>query len=272
MLTPRQVFEDSIRPAELLLRVFSLLEHDVPATEGDLVRSLRELVKADADETLLVIANGLFLGLIRERAEVSAASIKRVALFNLLRQAVVTACTALETYLPALLRLHLPEVIKLRGRNFVPKDKEVSEQFKGLTFNLDETIRILIDPDPLFVAYKMIRSVDFTYLSRTRGIHVTGALLAIGSPWKRIAERLGRNEDELKKLVDATVKRRNDIVHRADRSQDDPSGTAQEIGFAWTRQAVDTIRVVCLGLDELVEERMSDLRTELATTEPQGVV
>src|SRR5262249_43169828 len=87
MLSPRQIFEDNIRPAELLLRVFRLLEHEAPATEGDLVRSLRELVKADADEGLLVIANEIFLGLIRGRADISAASIKRTALSNLLREA-----------------------------------------------------------------------------------------------------------------------------------------------------------------------------------------
>ena len=57
-------------------------------------------MKAEKDEGLLVISNDIFLGLIRELAEVPPASIKRSALCNLLRQAVVTASTALETYLP----------------------------------------------------------------------------------------------------------------------------------------------------------------------------
>jgi hypothetical protein len=109
MLSPRQVFEDNIRPAELLLKVYRLLEHDTPKTEGELVRTLRELVRADSDEGLMVIYNEIFLGLIRERAEILPAAIKRSALCNLLRQAVVTACTALETYLPALLRVQLVE-------------------------------------------------------------------------------------------------------------------------------------------------------------------
>ena len=30
MLSPRQIFEDNIRPADLLLKVFRLLEHDAP--------------------------------------------------------------------------------------------------------------------------------------------------------------------------------------------------------------------------------------------------
>src|SRR5437870_1716918 len=271
MLSPRQIFEDNIRPADLLLKVFRLLEHDAPNTEEELLRSLRELVKAEKDENLLVISNGIFLGLIRELAEVPPASIKRSALGNLLRQAVVTASTAMETYLPILLRDNLPEVIRLRGREFVPKkDDEIKNQFKNLTFALDEVVRILVDPDPLFVANKMISSLNFSYLSGKRGIHVTGVLLALDNPWSLIARELGREEDEIKKTLDGTVKRRNDIVHRADRSQDDPSGTAQEIGFPWAKQAVETIRVVCLALDDLVTTRLRELKQQASASQPQG--
>ena len=270
MLSPRQIFDDNIRPADLLLKVFRLLEHDAPNTEAELQRSLRNLVKADKDEGLMVIYNEIFLGLIRERADVPPASIKRSALCNLLRQAVVTACTAMETYLPILLREHLPGVIRLRGRDFVPKkDEEIKNQFKGLTFALDEAVRILSDPDPLFVANKMISSLNFSYLNGKRGIHVTGALLALENPWKKIAEQLGREQDEIKKTLDVTVKRRNDIVHRADRSQDDPSGDAQEIGYPWAKQAVETIRVVCLALDDLVNTRLRELGAQIAP-EAQG--
>ncbi len=270
MLSPRQIFEDNIRPADLMLKVFRLLEHDAPNTEADLHRSLRDLVKAEKDEGLTVIYNEIFLGLIRERADITPASIKRSALCNLLRQAVVTASTAMETYLPILLREHLPEVIRLRGRDFVPKkDEEIKNQFKALTFALDEVVRILTDPDPLYVANKMISSLNFSYLSGKRGIHVTGALLALDNPWEKVAKQLGREDGEIKKTLDATVKRRNDIVHRADRSQDDPSGEAQEISYPWAKQAVETIRVVCLALDDLVGTRLKELR-EQSALQPQG--
>lgn len=271
MLSPRQIFEDNIRPADLLLKVYRLLEHDAPNTEEALLSSLRQLVKAEADESLLVISNGIFLGLIRELAEVPPSAIKRSALCNLLRQSVVTASTALETYLPILLRETLPEVIHSRGRGFVPKgDEAFKNQFKELKFDLDEAVRILVDPDPLFVANKMISSLNFSYLNGRRGIHITGVLLALDNPWQQIAGKLGREESEVKKTLDATVKRRNDIVHRADRSQDDPSGSAQEIGYPWARQAVETIRVVCLALDDLVMAQLKELKTQAAAAQPQG--
>jgi hypothetical protein len=129
----------------------------------------------------------------------------------------------------------------------------------------------LTDPDPLYIANKMISTINFSYLSGKRGIHVTGALLALDNPWKEIAEQLGREEDEIKKTLDATVKRRNDIVHRADRSQDDPAGAAQDIGYPWAKQAVETIRVVCLALDDLVTAQLNELN-EQAAVQPQGAV
>jgi hypothetical protein len=269
MLSPRQIFEDNIRPADLLLKVFRLLEHDALSTEEALLGSLRELVKAEKDEILLVISNGIFLGLIRELAEVPPSAIKRSALCNLLRQAVVTASTALETYLPIFLGGNLP-VIRLRGRDFVPRNDEAfKNQFKELKFDLDEAVRILVDPDPLFVANKMISSLNFSYLNGRRGIHVTGVLLGLDNPWALVAQQLGRAEEEIKKTLDATVKRRNDIVHRADRSQEDPAGAAQEIGFPWAKQAVETIRVVCLALDDLVRGRLNELKQQAAASQPQ---
>ena len=36
MLSPRQIFEDNIRPADLLLKVFRLLEHDAPQHRGSI--------------------------------------------------------------------------------------------------------------------------------------------------------------------------------------------------------------------------------------------
>lgn len=273
MLSPRQIFEDNIRPADLLLKVFRLLEHDAPNTEEGILRTLRHLVSADKDEGLIVIYNEIFLGLIRERAEIPPASIKRSALCNLLRQSVVTASTALETYLPILLRENLPEVIGLRGRDFVPRnDESFKSQFKELKFDLDEAVRILVDPDPLFVANKMISSLNFSYLNGRRGIHIAGVLLGLNNPWSLIADQLGRNEDEIKRTLDATVKRRNDIVHRADRAQDDPSGAAQEIGYPWAKQAVETIRVVCFALDDLVTSRLRELKQHAAAAQPHGAV
>lgn len=270
MLTPRQIFDDNLRPADLLLKVYQLLEHDRANTEGELVASLRTLVGAKEDESLILVLNEVFLGLIRERANVTQASIRKNALCNLLRQALVTACTALETFLPALLRQHLHEVIKVKGRDFLNlKDKELLGHVSALKFDLPDVFRILADPDPLFVANKVATYLDLN-LSGRRGVHVVGVILGIDDPWGKIGERLNRKPGDIAQFLEGTIARRNDIVHRADRNKLDLTGDQQAMTFSLASQAVDAVKHVCICLDELVMEEMTALR-ERAETQPEGV-
>lgn len=267
MPSPRQTFEDNIRPAELLLRVYRLLDtNDQLQTDGQLVESLRSVVKASKDEDLLVVYNELFLGLVREGAQVPRSTLRRSTLCHLLRQAVVASCTGLDTYLPALLRANLPVVIRAVGRDFVPReDSGVSEYLKDLTFSLDETLRLIDDPNAAeFISNRILGLANFSYLSSRKGVHVVGRLLGLTKPWEQIAAHLGRDRKDLMNTLDEAVRRRNDIVHRADRGQDAPDGEPQEIAFSWTRQAVDTVQHICLALDELVAQKMEEYQSILA--------
>lgn len=269
MLSPRHIFEDNIRPADLLLKVFRLLEHDAPNTETGVLQTLRELVKADHDEGLMVIYNEVFLGLIRERAEIAPKLVRKSALCNLLRQAVVIACTGLETYLPAVMNTHFEELIKVKGRSFLNvKDKELLGHLSAIKFDLQDAIRLLSDPDTLFVANK-VRLYLETKLSGRRGVHVVGVLFGVDDPWAEIGSKLNRKPTELGKLLEDTVGRRNDIVHRADRNKTDLGGEQQSIAPAFAMQAVDTIRHVVTCLDDLIQEQMRNLRA-MAASLPQG--
>ena len=102
-------------------------------------------------------------------------------------------------------------------------------------------------------------------LSSKKGIHAVGALLALDNPWALIAQKLQRDSKDLQNTIDETARRRNDIVHRADRPQSDPTAEAQEIGYAWSKHAVDTVTHVCLALDELIAARMLELKTPPAS-------
>ena len=260
-LSPRQTFEDNMRPAILLLRVYRLLENDGISSEGETIAALRTLVKASDDEELMLVYNEVFMGLVRERAQVPRSALRRATLCHLLRQAVVASCTALETYLPVLLKARLPIMIRARGRDFVPRgDKTVKAYFKTLTFDLEETLRLLDEENPAeYLANKIVRFVNFKYPSGDRGVHVAGALLGLNEPWQGIASCINRDEDELKRTLNDTFNRRHDIVHRADRARSDPGGDAQEISFAWTQHAVDTVNHICLSLDEMVAARVEEM-------------
>ncbi|RME59221.1 hypothetical protein D6779_04840 [Candidatus Parcubacteria bacterium] len=266
MPSPRQIFEDNIRPAVLLLQVYRLLDADDRIlTEGELVDALKSVVHADDVEYVMVIANEVFLGMVRESAQVHPATLRRATLCHLLRQAIVISSTALETFLPALLRQNLPTVIQAMGRDFVPTDdRGVSEYFRDLTFSLDETLRLMGDPNAaLYISQKILGLTKFKYLSSRKGVHVVARLLGLNHPWKEIAEHLGRDKEELMRVLEDAINRRNDIVHRADRSREDPEGEPQEITYSWTKQAVDTIQHICLALDELVSQRVKEYSSML---------
>ena len=261
-LSPIQTFEDNIRPAVLLLRVYRLLESKDDITDRDeLLDALRGVVNASADEDLMLIYNEIFVGLVRERAQIPRSTLRQTTLCHLLRQAVVASCTALETYLPALLRENLPVMISTRGRDFFPRgDDALQDYLSDLTFSLDETLRLLGDENaPSYIANKILGLANFKYLSSRKGIHVVGAILGLSSPWKQIGDHLNRDRRAMMDILEDTVHRRNDIVHRADRPRTDPGGEPQQITFAWTQQAVDTIKHICLALDELVAARVAEI-------------
>ena len=259
MPSPRQTFDNNFRPAELLLQVYRLFESNNSISNYDeLVTDLKSIVDVKEDEYVHVIINEIFLGLVRESAQMHPSTFRRSTLCHLLRQAIVTSSTALETFLPALLRENLPTVIQAIGRSFIPLgDKEIMEYFEDLNFSLDETLRLIDDENAaIYISNKIIGLANFKYLSSRKGVFVVAKLLGLSNPWEEIAEHLGRDRKELMKLMEDAVSRRNDIVHRADRSRDDPEGDPQEISYAWTKQSVDTINHICLALDELVSTRM----------------
>jgi hypothetical protein len=267
-LSPILAFEDHIRPAKLLLKLNRLLDADAaPLTGGELVEQLRRVTEAHVDEDLLVIHHALLTGVVRQRAEIHTADLKRGALKHLLRQAVVSACTALDAFLPALLRAHLPKVLVHRGRNFFPQgDKEVAEYFREVTFSITEVLAFQErshDEAAEAISRKLLGLASFKYLGSPKGVSLTGKLLQLKEPWDAIADRLGQNREALSKQIDETARRRNDIAHRADRSSKDPDNPAQqEIAYALASAGVAAIDTVCHALDELVAERLRALRAE----------
>jgi hypothetical protein len=262
VLRPIQAFDDNIRPATLMLQVYRLLEcGDAILTQGEFVQRLRDLVRASATEDVMVVQNELFLGLIRERANLPKSHLKSSMLAHLLRQAIVASCTALDAFLPGLLREHLPSVIAVKSRDFVPADQTIREYCDELRFSVDEVLRLLGDEKEatLYISNKLLRLSSFKYLADKKGVHVVGGFLGLGKPWDQIAAHLGRDSKELVSTLDQTVKRRNDIVHRADRAQGDLEGEQQSISYAQAEQGVDTIKHVCHALNELVDRSMMAL-------------
>lgn len=261
MPTPFADFESNFRTAETLLKVYRLLETPTgPQTEHALMQGVRELLMARDDEEIILLVNELFLGAVREHADVSKKVFKHESLCLLLRQAVVAACSAIDVYYPALLKTHLPAVIQIKQRNFIPSDRLTKDFLRDFRLPLEECLRMLSDPQPEKVLGDLVvDNLKRKTLSTHQGVAAILQLLSVDEPWAHIAARLGQPREALERQFEALVSRRNDIVHRGDRSAKDPDGLAQEIAYAWTDNHVRMARGVVLASEELVAAQMAAL-------------
>jgi hypothetical protein len=258
-----QFFEETFRPAKLLIEVYRLLENDGVQTDNDWIKQLRVLVGASADEEVMLLWNGVFLGLVMEAASVRKSSLRRDVLKNLLRQSVVCACTAMETYLQVLLDEHLTDVIRLRGYDLWPKgDKEAIEYFRDFNLGLEGALRLIVgDSDPFaMLARSLLGYFKYKNLGSDKAVKTAGMMLGLEAPWKMISQHLGRDEADLINSIRTTFKRRNDIVHRGDRELGQEASPRQNLNYEWTKHAVETVENVCLSLGELTAKRLAELK------------
>lgn len=263
-MTPIEVFQDSFRIAELMLHLHRLLENDGLRTDGEMVGHIRSALGAAKDEQLQLLLNPIFLGCIREQAGVPTATMRPQSLANLLRQAVVSACTAYETYLSAALKEHIFTVIQVRQDAFFPNEQETVKYFDGLSLTIGEAFRLLNQKEsPTLLGTKLLTFVQKKNLGSVGGLKTIGLLVGLDDPWTQVAERLDRDVKDIRRVVADCIERRNDIVHKGDRKLEAGTLEKQTIAYAWTRQAVDTVGHACLAFDELVAEKMREFKETL---------
>lgn len=257
MGTALRAFEDSIKPAHLMLNLFEMLHNSTgPLASSVLMDQMRPIIGCPANELMLLLQNDRFIGLVREHAEVPPARLHPEFLKHLLRQSVVCATTASETFLPGLLRECLKEVIERMGVAYAQRlPQSAADWLKKVQVGPNDLFSILGLPAGQAaerISDIIIGHTKINILGGDRGVETVGSLLSAVDPWKQIAVRLRREPSELRKVYKEAIDRRNDIVHRADRSQAQPTGLQQDISLEWTKQAVGTVDVVIRSLDSLV--------------------
>ena len=265
-MKPLTVFESHFRAAQALLKVYRLLEHDEPRDSADLVAKLRESLALGSDEAVVLLFNDMLVGIVRERAEAPPAFFRQLNLALLLRQAVVSAFTAIDVYFPLLLEQYLPDVIQVRRRNWQPPDPEAKELLKDFRLKIEDVPSFLEAESEderwrLFAARILSYLRDETF-SNPRGIQATMTLLGVEQPWRKIADKSGTKEDPLRQQVQTLTKRRNDITHRGDRTVGAPDGDPQPIDYAWASAHINAVQSIVLACDSLAQEAVTALKAE----------
>jgi len=266
-MRPITIFDSHFRAAQVLLKVYRLLDSDEELLQSrDLLPKLREVIQCGSDEPIVLLLNDLFLGLVRERAEVPPNFFKRSNLNLLLRQSVVSACTAMDVYFPALLDAYLPTVIQIRQRNFLPPGGDVRQLFRDFRLRLDELPALLEEPESSgrwsVLARRILEYCGARTMANASSIAAVMLLLGVDQPWKQLSARSGLPEESLRSQIATLIKRRNDIVHRGDRVVGQLDADPQPIDYAWTSAHISGAQSVVLACDALAMDRIQRLKTE----------
>jgi hypothetical protein len=269
MSTPLTDFQTQMRAAQTLLKVHHILETpNGPVRVDEHMDEIRTLLMAAADEEILLIKSEIFLGAIRDLAGIQASDLRRESLNMLLRQAIVAACSAMDVYYPALLRTHLPTVITIKQRNAWPPEKKAAGFIKDLLLKPEQVLRIMYDPEPVRVFSELLfEQIKDQTLSNLNGVLASLQLLGLEDPVKQLSDHLQMKPDLIASQFDKLVGRRNDIVHRADRSKHYPDGPMQAINYAAAESFVNFAGSIVQASDALVEAQLTllNLPDETAT-------
>lgn len=254
-MTPRTAFENNFRPAEAILKVYRLLISDGnPTITAELIAQARAALQAGQEEEFVLLLNDLFLGIVREHADIRPAFFRPTHLSLLLRQAIVAACASMDVYYNDLLRRHLLKVFLAKQRNF--SKKHLTE----IKLSLDDYLSIVQDPNPNSrLEQLLLKHFERKTLSNVEGLTEVLEILGVEQPWVRIAQIVGLPENSLRQQIQNVVARRNDIIHRGDRPIGHPDSDPQPIDYPWTQSHVQAVWNVVLASDELVEQQIATL-------------
>lgn len=254
-MTPRTAFENNFRTAETILKVYQLLvSNGNPTIAAELISQVRTLFQTGQEEELVFLLNDLFLGVVREHANMRSTFFRPAQLCLFLRQAVVAACAAMDVYSNDLLQRNLLTVFLAKQRNFSRR------HLREIQLSLDDYLSIVQDPDPNSrLEQLLLKHFERKTLSNVEGLTEVLEILGIERPWWRIAQAVGLPENSLRQQIQNVVARRNDIIHRGDRPAGFPDSDPQSIDYPWTHSHIQAIHNVVLASDDLVEQQMAAL-------------
>ena len=159
----------------------------------------------------------------------------------LLRQAVVVACTCIESFFWDALRENVLTIIKARRSG-------ADDTLKDITLKLGDYISIQQYEDPdLRLRQIILNNFQRGTLYDTSSIDRITQIMTVRNFWVEVQKICGEDPTNLKRLVGDLISRRNQIAHRADRPGDDEDADGhglRPINLPWTNVRVQAAKTV----------------------------
>lgn len=184
----------------------------------------------------------------------------------LLRQAVVVACTCVESFFWDALRENVLTIIKARRSG-------ADDTLKNITLKLGDYISIQQYDDPdLRLRQIILNNFERGTLYDTNSIDRITEILTVRDFWPEIEKICGENAANLKRLMGDLISRRNQIAHRADRPGDGEEADGhglRPINLSWTNVRVQAAKTVITAGVEVIETAIGRLESEIRTASEQ---
>lgn len=254
------VFQQNFAIAERLLQQFQLagdLSWSTPP--GSLLRALPESWAAQGTDGAQLATNEQVLILFRSTARVPGSLRVGGGLDFLLRQAVVVACTALETFLWEVVRGGALTVVRARRRG-------AADELRHLTLTLEEyaSLDTAADPDSR-VRQILLARFDRQVLHDISSLDRVARMLSVKDFWGQVEQASGTPAAGLRALVGDLVARRNLITHRADRADDGQPADGhglRPITLAWTNIRLQATNTVATAAADVFSSALTRLAKE----------
>ncbi len=188
----------------------------------------------------------------------------------LLRQAVVVACTALESFFWDALRENVLTIVRARRRG-------ADESIRKLTLTLDDYLSLEGYADPEVRLQQIIlKNFERGTLYDASSIERIATTLTVKDFWKLVAKKCGSPDNDLKRHIGELINRRNQVAHRADRP-DEQANPPEEpdkhglraITYSWVNTRVATARSVVSASDDIFRATLDQLSAQLKQEEEQ---
>lgn len=182
----------------------------------------------------------------------------------LLRQAVLVAAAALESFLWDVLRENALTVIQAKGR-------KADDTLRNITLTLDDYLSLEgYEDKDVRLRQIILKRFERGSLYDLEKVSEIAQILGVRDLWKEVGKEIGSTPEDIKAKLQSLINRRNQIVHRADRPEEGaPSDEIdchglRKIGFAWANNHVQLTRSFVTGSAAVIAKSVTQMEQIIA--------
>lgn len=261
------LFQQNFAVAESLLQVHRLFEGMDKADLSDQLRlAICKQWQAPEHAVVQHACNDRVSVLARATTRIPESLTLEGGLDFLLRQAVIVACTSLESFVWDALRENVLTIVRAR-RN------RAHESLRSIPLTLGDYMSIQRYEDPdVRLQQIILNNFRRGTLYDVTSIEQVAKILTVDDYWNRVEAVSEVKSKELKTSVGDLIKRRNQIAHRADRPDEGEDGDGhglRPITYAWTNRRVRDAETLVTASDQVFAEAVARLEADIQAAEEQ---